>query len=271
VAEPVLGTPVLCTTDRRGIATLTLNRPAVNNAYDRALLAALHEAALRLADDAAVRLVVLRSAGRTFQAGADLGFLRAAASLPPDENLAVSRLTVAAIEGLRRLPKPTLALVQGGCFGGGVGLVAACDMAIATEDCVFSLTEVRWGVTPAPILPPLVAKLGLGAVSRYALSGERFDAATALRLGLVQELCPAGGLDAAAAPLIENLLLAAPEAVAVTKRLLHDCAAAPADPAALADRLAREAADRRRSPEAAEGLASFFEKRRPRWYPGTAE
>jgi methylglutaconyl-CoA hydratase len=258
--------PVLAATDRRGVATLTLNRPAVNNAYDRAMLAGLRDAARRLADESAVRLVVLRGAGRIFQAGADLGFLRAAAALPPDENLAASRLTLAAVEGLRRLAKPTLALVQGGCFGGGVGLVAACDMAIATEDCVFSLTEVRWGVTPAPILPALVAKLGPGAVARYALSGERFDAATALRLGLVQELSPAGGLDAAAAPLIQNLLLAAPDAVAVTKRLLADCAA-PADPAALAERLAREAADRRRSPEAAEGLASFFEKRRPRWYP----
>ena len=257
---------VLCEVDPRGVATLTLNRPAVNNAYDRAMLAALHDAVRRLADEPAVRLVVLRGAGRHFQAGADLAFLRRAAAMPAADNLEVSRLTVAAVEGLRRHPKPTLALVHGGCFGGGVGMVAACDMAVAADDATFSLTEVRWGVTPAPILPSLVAKVGLGAASRYALSAERFTAADALRIGLVQEVCPAGGLDAAAAPLIENLLLAAPEAVAVTKRLLRE-AAAP-ESGDLAERLAREAAERRRSPEAAEGLASFFAKRPPSWYSG---
>ena len=189
--------------------------------------------------------------------------------MPPDENLDVSRLTVSTVTALQRCPKPTLALVHGGCFGGGVGMVAACDMAIAAEDAVFSLTEVRWGVIPAPILPVLVAKAGLGAVTRYALTGERFGAEVALRLGLVQEVCASASLDEAAAPVLEHLLLAAPEALAATKRLGLELAGAVPAPEAL-ERLAQEAAERRRSAEAAEGLASFFEKRKPNWYPGGA-
>jgi methylglutaconyl-CoA hydratase len=257
---------ILTSIDRRGVATVTLNRPGVNNAYNRDVIAGLAEAFGRLEDDPAVRLVVLRGNGKHFQAGADLAFLREAAAMPETENLAVSRLTVATIAALQRHKKPTLALVHGGCFGGGVGMVAACDMAIASEDAVFSLTEVRWGLTPAPILPALIAKIGLGRIGRYGLTAERFPAAEAHRLGLVDALCPTGGLDAAASPIIENLLLAAPEAVAATKRLAHEIAATALD-AAMAERLAQEAAARRRSPEAAEGLASFFEKRHPRWYP----
>jgi methylglutaconyl-CoA hydratase len=259
---------VLCEVDRRGIATLTLNRPGVNNAYNRDMLAALAGALDGVAADPAVRLVVLRGAGKHFQAGADLGFLQQAAAMPPDENLEVSRLTVAAIDALQHLPKPTLALVHGGCFGGGTGMAAACDMAIATEDAVFSITEVRWGVTPAPIVPALIARLGLAPVLRYALTAERFDAATALRLGLVGELCAPGALDAAAAPIIEHILMAAPEAVAMTKRVALEIAEGRIPGAALPDRLAREAAERRRSAEATEGLKSFFEKRKPGWYPG---
>jgi methylglutaconyl-CoA hydratase len=263
-AEPL----VLRELDRRGVATLMLNRPAVNNAYNRDLIAELAAGLAAWRDDPAVRLIVLRGAGKHFQAGADLGFLQEAARLPPDENLEVSRETVAAVEALRRCPKPTLALVHGGCFGGGTGMLAACDMAIASEDAVFSITEVRWGVTPAPILPALIAKIGIGAATRYALTAERFGAPVAVRLGLVQEVCPTGGLDEAAAPIIEHILAAGPEAVAMTKRAMLDIVDDGVAPADLVDRLAREAADRRRSPEAAEGLASFFEKRKPRWYPG---
>src|SRR5919199_3532023 len=262
MADPV----VLSRTDGRGVATVTLNRPAVNNAYNGEMISALADAVARLAADPAVRVVVLRGNGRHFQAGADLAFLQEAAAMPPEENLEVSRLTVATVTALQRSPKPTLALVHGGCFGGGVGMVAACDMAIAAEDSVFSLTEVRWGVIPAPILPVLVAKARLGAVTRYALTGERFGAAVALRLGLVQEVCASDRLDEAAAPVLEHLLMAAPEALAATKRLALELAGA-VPPPDLLERLAREAAERRRSDEAAEGLASFFEKRKPNWYP----
>jgi methylglutaconyl-CoA hydratase len=259
--------PVLVDIDRRGIATVTLNRPAVNNAYDEALIAALFGGLRRLAATAAIRLVVLRGNGRHFQAGADLAFLRHLSTAPADENLAFSRATVAAIEALASFPCPTLALIHGGCFGGGVGMVAACDMAIASDDAVFSLTEVRWGITPAPVVPALVAAIGVRALGRYGMTAERFGAEEALRIGLLHAVCPAGGLDAAAAPLIDGVLMAAPEAVAVTKRLVRR-AAGLATSDEFREHLAIEAATRRHSAEAKEGLASFAEKRKPAWYPG---
>jgi len=259
--------PVLIATDRRGIATVTLNRPEVNNAYDGALIAALASGLDRLAKEPGLRLVVLRGNGRHFQAGADLAYLRHLSAAPEDENLAFSRATVSVIDALWNFPRPTLALIHGGCFGGGVGMVAACDMAVASADAVFSLTEVRWGITPAPVIPVLVAAIGPRALGRYGLTAERFGAAEALRLGLVHAVCPEGGLDEAAAPLIEGVLMAAPEAVAVTKRLVRETAGSDTTPE-FRDMLAREAAARRHAAEAREGLASFAEKRKPSWYPG---
>src|SRR5207237_5104545 len=134
----------------------------------------------RLAATPGIRLVVLRGNGKHFQAGADLAFLRHLSVAPADENLAFSRATVAAIEALASFPAPTLALVHGGCFGGGVGMVAACDMALASADAIFSLAEVRWGITPAPVLPVLIAAIGSRALARYSLTAERFAAAEAL-------------------------------------------------------------------------------------------
>jgi methylglutaconyl-CoA hydratase len=257
---------VLCALDARGIATLTLNRPAVNNAYDGALIEALCEACARLAGEPALRGLVLRGAGRHFQAGADLAFLQQLRQAPPQDNLAFSRRTVAAIAGLRDFPRPTVALIHGGCFGGGVGMAAACDIALAAEDAVFALTEVRWGITPAPILPLHARRIGPRALGRYALTGERFSAAEALRIGLVHEVVPAADLDAAAARIIEHVLMAAPEATAMTKRLIGEAIETPDTPA-FRERIAQEAAARRRLPEAAEGLLSFAEKRKPQWYP----
>lgn len=257
---------VLCEVDRRGVATVTLNRPAVNNAYDGKVIAGLADAFGRLKENAGLRLVLLRGTGKHFQAGADLGFLKTLAGKPIEEGLAFSRLAVATVEALRQFPRPTIALVQGGCFGGGVGLVAACDMAIATSDAIFSLSEVRWGITPAPVMPVLAAKLGPRALGRFALGGERFNAAEALRMGLVHLVSAPGRLDDAAAPMIEAILMAAPEAVAKTKELIAASARRGGEPQFL-DELAREAATRRHLPEAAEGLASFGDKRLPRWYP----
>jgi methylglutaconyl-CoA hydratase len=258
--------PVLVDIDRRGVATVTLNRPQVNNAYDGGLIAALAGGLERLAAAPGLRLVVLRGNGRHFQAGADLAFLRHLSAAPADENLAFSRATVAAIEALASFPCPTLALVHGGCFGGGVGMVAACDMALASDDAIFSLTEVRWGITPAPVVPVLVAAIGVRALGRYGLTAERFAAAEALRIGLLHAVCPKGGLDAAAAPMIDGILMAAPEAVAVTKRLVRRTAGLETS-AEFREQLAIEAATRRHSAEAREGLASFAEKRKPAWYP----
>ncbi len=259
--------PVLVDINHRGVATVSLNRPQVNNAYDGGLIDALAAGLARLAATPGLRLVVLCGNGRHFQAGADLAYLRRLSAAPADENLAFSRATVAAIHALHTFPCPTLALVHGGCFGGGVGMVAACDMAVASDDAIFSLTEVRWGITPAPVIPVLVAAIGPRALGRYGLTAERFGAAEALRLGLVHAVCPEGGLDEAAAPLIEGVLMAAPEAVAVTKRLVRETAGSDTTPE-FRDMLAREAAARRHAAEAHEGLASFAEKRKPSWYPG---
>lgn len=258
--------PILCAIDRRGVATVTLNRPRVHNAYDGALIDALIATFARLGAEPGLRCVVLKGAGRHFQAGADLSFLDYLRTVSPEVNREFSRRTVAAIRGLQQFPRPTIALVQGGCFGGGVGIAAACDIAVAAEDAVFALTEVRWGITPAPIVPLLVERIGARAAGRLALTGERFDAAMALRIGLVHELRLAADLEAAGARFVEHFLMAGPEAVAITKRLIAESIETPFE-GAFRDRIVEEAASRRGSAEAAEGLASFREKRRPGWYP----
>src|SRR4051794_5280851 len=256
---------VLCTVHERGVASVTLNRPAVNNAYNGALIDAVIAMFARLDADPYVRVVVLRGAGRHFQAGADLAFLDHLRTVPGAENHDFSERTFAAFRAVQLCRRPTLALIQGGCFGGGVGFAAACDIAIAAEDAMFGITEVRWGITPAPIIPLLVDRLGARMTGRFALTGERFDAATARAIGLVHETCPASGLETAGERVVEHLLLAGPEAVAITKGLIAEAVETPFT-AEFHDRLVAEAADRRRTPEAAEGLASFREKRKPRWY-----
>ena len=258
---------VLLDFDRAGVATVTLNRPAVNNAYDGALIDGLIGRLSELEREPSLRCVIVRGAGRHFQAGADLAFLRHLRTVSPEENLDFSRRTVAAVEGLRHLPRPTMAVVHGGCFGGGVGIAAACDIAIAAEDAVFALTEVRWGITPAPVIPLLVDRTGSRSLGRLALTGERFGAGEALRIGLIHQVCPAAELEAAARRVINNILMAAPEAVAMTKRLVAEAVETPDTPA-FRERIISEAASRRRLAEAAEGLLSFAEKRAPGWYPG---
>ena len=258
--------PILCDIDRRGVATVTLNRPRVGNAYNGALIDGLTATFGRLGREPGLRCVVLKGAGRNFQAGADLTFLDHLRTVSLEENREFSRRTVAAIRGLQLFARPTIALVQGGCFGGGVGIAAACDVAVAAEDSVFALSEVRWGITPAPIVPLLVERIGARQAGRLALTGERFDARMALRIGLVHGLCPAAELGAVGACFVEHFLLAGPEAVAVTKNLIARSVETPFE-GAFHDRIIEEAAGRRRSAEAAEGLASFREKRKPRWYP----
>lgn len=263
------GATVLTEVDRRGVATVTLNRPEVNNAYNGDLILGLIEAFRALGADPRVRVVVLRGNGRHFQAGADLKWIQSISKLSPEENLQVSLNTTNAIRGLNEFPKPTLALVHGGCFGGGVGMVAACDIVIASEDAIFSITETRWGLMAAPIILQLNARMGLANVRRYALTSERFDARRAKELGLVSEICPTGKLDEAAAPIIDALLLCGPDAIAETKACALEAAGQIVDDA-YADRLARQHAAKRTTAEAAEGLASFVEKRKPSWYTGEA-
>ncbi len=265
MTEPI----VLCDVDARGVATLTLNRPQVNNAYNAAMLDALVAHVGRLADDPAVRLVVLCGNGRHFMAGADLGWLQAVSRLSPAENLAASRLTGGAVRGLEQFPKPTVALVQGACVGGGTGVVAACDVVIAERTASFAISEVRWGVAATVIFPALNAAIGVRQVRRYAQTCERFDAVEARRIGLVHEVCDPGGLQATAAPILEGLLSAAPDALALTKRSAMRCSGSTVSDEQF-ERLIAEHAERRQSDEASEGFASFYDKRAARWYPGAA-
>lgn len=264
MTEPVL----LCDIDARGVATVTFNRPRVNNAYNSDVIVGLLETFGRLATDDAVRLVVLRGNGKHFQAGADLKWLREVSTMTPEQNLEVSRNTTNAARGLNEFPKPTLALVHGGCFGGGTGIVAACDIVIASEDAIFAITEARWGVMAGPIFPQLNARMGERNVRRLSLTCERFGAADARAFGLVDEVCPTGALDEAGDRIIDALLRGGPNALRETKRLIQDVAELAVSDA-LAERLAEQHALKRQTEEADEGLRSFVEKRHPSWYAGS--
>jgi methylglutaconyl-CoA hydratase len=258
--------PVLWAVDARGVASVTLNRPHVNNAYDDGMIAGLHEAMDALEKLETLRVVVLRGNGRHFQAGADLAWIRRVAAESEAENLRVSRATAEAIRRLDATPVPTIALVQGGCFGGGTGIIAACDLVIAAEDAMFSISEARWGLMAGIIIPQLNAAMGVRQVRRYALTCERFGAADAQRLGLVHEVCPAAELETAAARFIDMLLMSARDACAQTKAVARAYAGLDVGHVAY-DGLVRQHAAQRRSSEAAEGLESFRERRHPRWYP----
>lgn len=253
--------------DERGVATLQLNRPQVNNAYNGDMIAELGEIMSGFGSDPAVRLVVIRGNGRHFQAGADLAWIQSVRAENEQENFEVSRRTTALVHGLTQFPKPTIALVHGGCFGGGVGVVAACDIVIAAEDAMFAITEARWGLIATPIVPQLISRMGPGRVRRYSLTCERFDGRRAFDIGLADEVCPADKLDETAAPIIDALLHVPPQALAESKADALKYAHLVYDDAALDD-MARPHAAKRLSPEADEGLKSFLEKRKPSWYPG---
>jgi methylglutaconyl-CoA hydratase len=257
---------VLWDVDGNGVATVTLNRPEVNNAYNGELIQALLAAIDALAQAAGLRAIVVKGRGRHFQAGADLKWIDAVRASSLDENIGVSRATAEAVQRFNLAPVPTIALVHGACFGGGTGLVAACDVVIAADNAVFSIAEVRWGLTAAIIIPQLNDAIGVRQMRRYALTGERFDAAEARRIGLVHLVVPEGELAAAGERMVGHVLENGPDAIAQTKTQTLKQAFADLDPAAFGDLIERHAR-KRQSPEAAEGLASFAEKRTARWSP----
>lgn len=253
--------------DRRGVATVRLSRPHVNNAYNGDMINALIDAVevARTSDD--VRVVVIRGEGRHFQAGADLKWIQSVKAGSREQNHHVSRRTALAIRNLNELKKPVVALVHGGCFGGGVGMLCACDIVIASRDAIFSITETRWGLTAAIIVPQLNAAIGARQARRYALSGERFGADQARDLGLVHEVCEVGELDTAAEPVVDALLHIAPGALAQCKEDILRLGDHAVDDRQL-DALVSSHAAARQTAEATEGLASFVEKRKPAWYTG---
>jgi methylglutaconyl-CoA hydratase len=252
--------------ERRGTVTLTLDRPEARNALSAALVARLTAELDTLAGDAGVRAIVLTGAGDVFCAGADIGEMRAAGAAPPEQNEADSRRFAAMLERLERQPQPTLALVNGAAFGGAVGLIAACDIALASTSARFALSEVRLGLVPAMISPYVIRAIGTREARRWFLSGEAMDAATALRIGLVHEAVDPGSLAAAADGVLGALLAGAPGAQAEIKRLIrHATGRSDAgDEAMLAD-TSRWIARIRAGPEAREGLSAFLDRRKPRW------
>ena len=258
--------PVLWDLDERGVATVTLNRPDVNNAYDGDLIGGVLSAMAELGGKPQLRVVVLKGNGRHFQAGADLKWINGVRPKSPEENEMVSRATFEAVQRLNTLPIPTVALVQGGCFGGGTGVIAACDVVIAADNALFSITEVRWGLTAAIIIPQLCDAIGVRQVRRYALTGERFGAEEARRIGLVHEVVPLADLESAGAKVVEQLLANGPQALAETKRLAMESSfgGMAIDDAAY-KRLVKMHSAKRQTKEAAEGLASFAEKRPGNW------
>ena len=251
---------VLRSIDVRGVATLTLNRPHRGNSYDQAMLDALSEEIADLGADPTVRIIVLRGRGKHFCAGAEIGGAEAAAKDRPRTTIPALCLEWDAA------PKPTVALVHGACIGGGVALVSCCDVVIAARNAFFSLPEVRLGFAPGPLIPFFLRAMEARSLRRYLLSGERFAAAEALRIGLVHQLCDAEAGDAALAALMDELLLAGPNAVAQAKALLRRLGQMSIPRELLAE-LQGEFDQHFHSVEATEGRASFREKRKPRWFP----
>ncbi len=247
-----------------GVATVMLDRAEIHNAFDDATIAELTAALLAVEAERAVHCVVLAAAGRSFSAGADLQWMARMAGYSEAENRADALRLAELMRTLDRLSKPTIARVQGAAFGGGVGLVACCDIAVAAEGAQFCLSEVRLGIVPAVISPYVVAAIGPRAARRYFLTAERFDAATAQALGLVHETVPAAELDAAIARVTEALLAGGPTAQAQAKRLVAAVSAPAVDDtmvAATADLIARV----RISDEGREGIGAFLARRSPAW------
>ncbi len=258
---------LLTTIDELGRATLTLNRPEVHNAFDDLLIAEMTAALKQLADDPQVRLVCLAATGKSFSAGADLGWMRRMADYSHAENLSDAMALAELMRTLNELPKPTLALVQGAAFGGGVGLVACCDIVLATPAAKFCLSEVKLGLIPAVISPYVVAAIGARAARRYSISAERFDAERALQLGLVHEIVPAEALAEEADRLGRLLLQNGPQAMAAAKLLVADVCRSPLNAELIAETAERISVTRA-SDEGREGLSAFLEKRRPDWVKG---
>jgi methylglutaconyl-CoA hydratase len=247
------------------VMTVTLNRPDVRNALDDGLIADLTAWARGVPTDGSVRAVVLKGNGSVFCAGADLMWMTRVARYTHDENLDDARRAARLFHVLDTLPVPLIATVHGAALGGGAGLVAVADIVVAADDAVFGFPETTLGILPAMIAPYVVRKIGSSAARRFCLSGDRFPASEALRIGLVHEVVPAERLDATAAERAAAFERTAPSAVAATKRLLSAVASrAPADVLALTvDAIAAQ----RVSEEGQEGMRAFLEKRPPAWAP----
>lgn len=247
-----------------GVAAVWMNRPERHNAFDEQLIQELCRAFTELDGDPQVRVVVLGGRGKSFCSGADLGWMQRMATFTEAENLRDAGELARMLELLYRMRKPTIARVHGAALAGGMGLVAACDVAIATPAARFGMTEVRIGLIPATVSPYVIRAIGARAAQRYFLTAERFGAEDALRLGLVHEVCTLESLDQRLALLIKDLLAGGPESQAACKNLVAEVVDRPINDALIAETCGRIAAARVGA-EAQAGISAFFAKRTPPW------
>jgi len=248
----------------RRVAVVWLAREKVRNAFNETLIAELASTFVRLGADDGVRAIVLAARGPAFCAGADLDWMRRMAGYSFEENRADARALADMLRTINECPKPTVARVHGDAYAGGMGLVAACDIAVAASTASFCLSETRLGLIPATIGPYVVRAMGEQAARRYALTAERFDAAEALRLGFVHSVAPADGLDARIEEILAALMQTSDAAVSAAKRLVREVAGRPID-AQLAADTAERIATIRASDDGREGVRAFLDKRKPRW------
>ena len=246
------------------IATITLNRPEVRNAFNEQSIAELTAAFTALGQVDAIRAIVLAANGTAYCAGADLNWMKKMAGYSHDENQADAARLADMLRTIYLCPKPVVAKVQGDCYAGGMGLVAACDIVIAAEGVNFCLSEVKLGLIPATISPYVIKAMGEQAARRYFLTAERFDAAAAQRMGFAHEVVPAEALDTTVAGIVKALVSNSPHAVAQAKALVREVVGQPVSDALLLDTAQRIAAIRA-SDEGREGVSSFLEKRKPSW------
>ncbi len=255
---------LLVASDSRGVATITLNRPEIHNAFDDALIAELTSALSRLGRDPRVRVVVLAAAGKSFSAGADLNWMKRMATYGERDNRRDAEALATMLRTLDRLPKPTVARVQGAAYAGGCGLIAASDIALAAESAKFAITEARLGLIPAVISPYVVEAIGARWARRYFLTAETFEAREAERLGLVHGVFNDDQLDLAVTKVCDLLLANGPQALAACKDLIRRVGRGAIDEVMIAD-TAERIARIRVSDEGREGIASFLDKRKPNW------
>ena len=255
---------ILTTRSPNGVVTVTLNRPDLHNAFDDVLIADLTRLFKELGRDDTIRAVVLTGAGRSFSAGADLNWMRRMAERNEHENFEDAMGIAHLMEAVARVPAATIAKVNGTAMGGGVGLVSCCDIAVVSDAAMFSLSEVRIGLVPGTISPYVIKAIGGREARRWFQTGERFDAAEALRIGLAHKLVPAADLDAAVDALLAELLKAGPKATRASKKLIESVEDKEIDDLVKRDsalRIARQ----RATAEGKEGLSAFLEKRKPAW------
>ncbi len=246
------------------VATVTLNRPELRNAFNEQAIAELALAFDELGRNELVRAIVLAANGPAFCAGADLNWMKKMAGYSHDENQADALRLADMLRTIYLCPKPTVAKVQGDCYAGGMGLVAACDIVVAAEGVNFCLSEVKLGLIPATISPYVIKAMGEQAARRYFITAERFDAAAAQRMGFAHEVVPMEALDTTVAGIVKALVSNSPHAVAQAKTLVREIVGQPVGDALLDD-TARRIAEIRASSEGREGVSSFLEKRKPSW------